>query len=79
MKKFCDQVIMDCTHSVQKPGGLGAKSGGNRDYVPYMAMAAKAFNADGYFFEIHPDPNNALSDGPNMVKLEDVESIIKDL
>jgi 2-dehydro-3-deoxyphosphooctonate aldolase (KDO 8-P synthase) len=44
-----------------------------------MAMAAKAFNADGYFFEIHPDPNNALSDGPNMVKLEDVESIIKDL
>lgn len=79
MKKFSDQVIMDCTHSVQKPGGLGAKSGGNRDYVPYMAKAAKAFNVDGYFFEIHPDPDNALSDGPNMVKLDDVESIIKDL
>jgi 2-dehydro-3-deoxyphosphooctonate aldolase (KDO 8-P synthase) len=79
MKKFSDQVIMDCTHSVQKPGGLGDKSGGNRDYVPYMAMAAKAFNVDGYFFEIHPDPDNALSDGPNMVKLDDVESIIKDL
>jgi 2-dehydro-3-deoxyphosphooctonate aldolase (KDO 8-P synthase) len=79
MKKFSDQVIMDCTHSVQKPGGLGAKSGGNRDYVPYMAKAAEAFNVDGYFFEIHPDPDNALSDGPNMVKLDDVESIIKNL
>ena len=79
MKKFSDQVIMDCTHSVQKPGGLGDKSGGNRDFVPYMALAAKAFNVDGYFFEIHPDPDNALSDGPNMVKLDDVESIIKDL
>lgn len=79
MKKFCNQVIMDCTHSVQKPGGLGEKSGGNREYVPYMAKAAKAFDVDGYFFEIHPDPDNALSDGLNMVKLENVEDIIKSL
>ena len=79
MKKFCSQVIMDCTHSVQKPGGLGEKSGGNREYVPYMANAAKAFDVDGYFFEIHPDPDNALSDGPNMVKLENVEEIVKSL
>ena len=79
MRKFCNQVIMDCTHSVQKPGGLGQKSGGNREYVPYMANAAKAFDVDGYFFEIHPDPDNALSDGPNMVKLENVEEILKSL
>ena len=79
MKKFCNQVIMDCTHSVQKPGGLGEKSGGNREYVPYMANAAKVFDVDGYFFEIHPDPDNALSDGPNMVKLENVEEIVKSL
>ncbi|CAI8286139.1 MAG: 2-dehydro-3-deoxyphosphooctonate aldolase [Owenweeksia sp. TMED14] len=79
MKKFSNQVIMDCTHSVQKPGGLGEKSGGNREYVSYMANAAKAFDVDGYFFEIHPDPDNALSDGPNMVKLENVEEIIKSL
>ena len=79
MRKFCDQVIMDCTHSVQKPGGQGASSGGNRDFVPYMAKAAKAFDVDGYFLEIHPDPEKALSDGPNMVKLEDVEKIIKSI
>jgi len=79
MKKFCNQVIMDCTHSVQKPGGLGEKSGGDREYVPYMANAAKVFDVDGYFFEIHPDPDNALSDGPNMVKLENVEEIVKSL
>ena len=79
MKKFCNQVIMDCTHSVQKPGGLGEKSGGNREYVRYMANAAKVFDVDGYFFEIHPDPDNALSDGPNMVKLENVEEIVKSL
>jgi 2-dehydro-3-deoxyphosphooctonate aldolase (KDO 8-P synthase) len=70
---------MDCTHSVQKPGGQGASSGGNRDFVPYMAKAAKAFDVDGYFLEIHPDPEKALSDGPNMVKLEDVEKIIKSI
>ncbi len=79
MKKFSNQVIMDCTHSVQKPGGLGAQSGGNRHYAPYIAYEAKAFNVDVYFFEIHPDPDNALSDGPNMIKLDDVESIIKGL
>lgn len=76
MKQFTDVVIMDCTHSVQRPGGDGGKTGGNREFVPAMALAAKAFGATGYFFEVHPDPNVAKSDGPNMVFLKDLESII---
>ena len=76
MKQFTDTVIMDCTHSVQRPGGAGGKTGGNREYVPSMALAAKAFGADGYFFEIHPDPEKALSDGPNMLYLKDFESVV---
>lgn len=79
MKKFTDTVIMDCTHSVQRPGAAGGKTGGNREFVPAMALAAKAFGATGYFFEIHPDPDKALSDGPNMVALKDFESIVKSL
>lgn len=79
MKKFTPTVIMDCTHSVQRPGAAGGKTGGNREFVPAMAFAAKAFGATGYFFEIHPDPDNALSDGPNMVALKDFESIVKSL
>lgn len=79
MKKFTPTVIMDCTHSVQRPGAAGGKTGGNREFVPAMALAAKAFGATGYFFEIHPDPDNALSDGPNMVALKDFESIVKSL
>ncbi|ADE82949.1 2-dehydro-3-deoxyphosphooctonate aldolase [Xylanibacter ruminicola] len=79
MKKFTDTVIMDCTHSVQRPGAAGGKTGGNREFVPAMALAAKAFGATGFFFEIHPDPDNALSDGPNMVALKDFESIVKSL
>ena len=79
MKKFTETVIMDCTHSVQRPGAAGGKTGGNREFVPAMALAAKAFGATGYFFEIHPDPDNALSDGPNMVALKDFESIVKSL
>jgi 2-dehydro-3-deoxyphosphooctonate aldolase (KDO 8-P synthase) len=70
---------MDCTHSVQRPGAAGGKTGGNREFVPAMALAAKAFGATGYFFEIHPDPDKALSDGPNMVALKDFESIVKSL
>ena len=79
MKKFTDTVIMDCTHSVQRPGSSGASTGGNREFVPAMALAAKAFGATGYFFEVHPDPDRALSDGPNMLRLTDLESIIKSL
>ena len=79
MKKFTETVIMDCTHSVQRPGAAGGKTGGNREFVPAMALAAKAFGATGYFFEIHPDPDKALSDGPNMVALKDFESIVKSL
>lgn len=79
MKKWAPQVIMDCTHSVQRPGAAEGKTGGNREFVPAMALAAKAFGATGYFFEVHPDPDNALSDGPNMVYLKDFESIISSL
>lgn len=79
MKKFTPHVIMDCTHSVQRPGAAGGKSGGNREYVPAMALAAKAFGATGYFFEIHPDPDSALSDGPNMLPLHEFEQMVVSL
>lgn len=79
MKKITDTVIMDCTHSVQRPGGAGGKTGGNREYVPAMALAAKAFGANGYFFEIHPDPEKAKSDGPNMLYLRDFETVVQSL
>ncbi|MCH4017743.1 MAG: 3-deoxy-8-phosphooctulonate synthase [Prevotella sp.] len=79
MKNFTPTVIMDCTHSVQRPGAAGGKTGGNREYVPSMALAAKAFGANGYFFEVHPNPDKAKSDGPNMVFLKDFEGIIKSL
>ncbi len=73
------RVIMDCTHSVQRPGAADGKTGGNREFVPAMALAAKAFGANGYFFEVHPDPDNAKSDGPNMLHLDDLETVIKSL
>lgn len=79
MKKISPNVIMDCTHSVQRPGAAGGKTGGNREFVPSMALAAKAFGATGYFFEVHPDPESAKSDGPNMLFLNDFESVIKSL
>ena len=79
MLRFTPRVVMDCTHSVQRPGAAGGKTGGNREYVPMMALAAKAFGASGYLFETHPDPDNALSDGPNMLYLNDLESVIKSL
>lgn len=79
MKPLADRVIMDCTHAVQRPGAAGGKTGGNREYVPAMALAAKAFGATGYFFETHPDPDHALSDGPNMIKLADMEGVMKQL
>lgn len=79
MKQYADKVIMDCTHSVQRPGGAGGKTGGDRRFVPQMALAAKAFGADGYFFETHPNPEEALSDGPNMLYLSDMEGVIQSL
>ena len=79
MKKISPNVIMDCTHSVQRPGAAGGKTGGNREFVPSMALAAKAFGATGYFFEVHPDPESAKSDGANMLFLKDLESVIKSL
>lgn len=79
MKKFTDTVIMDCTHSVQRPGAAGGKTGGNREFVPAMALAAKAFGATGYFFEVHPNPEVAKSDGPNMLFLSDFENVVKSL
>lgn len=79
MKKYSDVVIMDCTHSVQRPGAAGGKTGGNREFVPSMALAAKAFGATGYFFEVHPNPEQAKSDGPNMLYLKDLEKVILSL
>ncbi len=76
MKKIVPTVIMDCTHSVQRPGAAGGKTGGNREFVPSMALAAKAFGATGYFFEVHPNPDEAKSDGPNMLFLKDLETVI---
>lgn len=77
MRQWADRVIMDCTHSVQRPGGGKSSTGGDRRFVPAMAMAAKAFGAQGYFFETHPDPDQALSDGPNMLPLADLEDVIR--
>ncbi|MBR1621141.1 MAG: 3-deoxy-8-phosphooctulonate synthase [Prevotella sp.] len=72
-------VIMDCTHSVQRPGGAGGKTGGDRRFVPSMALAAKAFGATGYFFEVHPDPDKGLSDAANMLQLDNLESLVEKL
>ena len=79
MQKFAPRVIMDCTHAVQRPGAGNGKSEGNSEYVPAMALAAKAFGANGYFFETHPTPEKALSDGPNMIRLDLLEGVIKTL
>lgn len=77
MKKFGYPVVMDATHSVQKPGGKGTATGGNREYVEPLAKAAIAAGADALFFEVHPDPENAKSDGPNMVKMDDFEGLLE--
>jgi 2-dehydro-3-deoxyphosphooctonate aldolase (KDO 8-P synthase) len=79
MKEYGVPVVMDCTHSVQRPGGLGGKTGGNREFVPYMAKAAKAFGANAFFIETHPNPEQAKSDGPNMLFLDKLEPLIKEL
>lgn len=79
MLEITPRVIMDCTHSVQRPGAGGGKTSGDRRFVPNMALAAKAFGANGYFFEVHPDPEHALSDGPNMLYLDKLEQLINKL
>lgn len=77
MKKFGYPVVFDATHSVQKPGGKGNATGGNRDNVEPLAKAAIAAGADALFFEVHPDPDHAKSDGPNMVRLDEFEELLK--
>jgi len=79
MLEITPTVIMDCTHSVQRPGGASGKTGGDRRFVPSMALAAKAFGANGYFFEVHPDPNKGLSDAANMLELDKLEALVKEL
>jgi|TARA_R110001606_G_scaffold393675_3_gene563819 2-dehydro-3-deoxyphosphooctonate aldolase (KDO 8-P synthase) len=72
-------IVFDATHSVQKPGGAGNSSGGNRDYVPGLARAAAALGVSNFFLEVHADPDNAPSDGPNMLRLDDFEQVINDI
>ena len=79
MKAIVPTVIMDCTHSVQRPGAGNGSTSGDRRFVPAMALAAKAFGATGYFFEVHPDPDKGLSDGPNMLELGKLEQLIEKL
>lgn len=79
MQEFGVPVIMDCTHSVQRPGGLKGTTGGNREFIPHMAKAAKAFGANAFFLETHPDPDNAKSDGPNMLPVSEINSLVKQL
>ena len=72
-------VIMDCTHSVQRPSAGNGKTVGDRKFVPSMALAAKAFGANGYFFEVHPDPDKGLSDAANMLELAKLDDLIGQL
>jgi len=72
-------VVFDATHSVQQPGGLGTRSGGQREYVPLLARAAVAAGVSGLFIETHPDPDAALSDGPNALPLDDFEPLLRRL
>ena len=76
MLEIVPTVIMDCTHSVQRPGGSNGKTGGDRRFVPQMALAAKAFGATGWFFEVHPSPDEGLSDAANMLELDKLEDLI---
>lgn len=79
MKEIVPNVIMDCTHSVQRPSAGDGKTVGDRKFVPSMALAAKAFGATGYFFEVHPDPDRGLSDAANMLELDKLEALIAEL
>jgi 2-dehydro-3-deoxyphosphooctonate aldolase (KDO 8-P synthase) len=77
MQSLGAPVIFDATHSVQEPGGLGTATGGNREMVEPLARAATAIGVDGLFFEVHPDPDNAPSDGPNMLRLDDFPNVLR--
>ena len=79
MSKFGFPIVFDATHSVQQPGGMGEKSGGQREFVPYLARAAIAVGVGAIFMETHEDPDNAPSDGPNMVALKDIKNLLKKL
>jgi 2-dehydro-3-deoxyphosphooctonate aldolase (KDO 8-P synthase) len=79
MAKFGFPIVFDSTHSVQQPGGMGEKSGGQREFVPYLARAAIAVGVGAIFMETHEDPDNAPSDGPNMVPLNEVKALLKKL
>ncbi len=79
MSKFGFPIVFDATHSVQQPGGMGEKSGGQREFVPYLARAAVAVGVGAIFIETHDDPDNAPSDGPNMVPLNEIKSLLKKL
>ena len=77
LNNFDVPIVFDVTHSVQAPGGNGSSSGGNRSYVPGLARAASALGISNFFLEVHPDPDHAPSDGPNMLKLDDFEEIVR--
>ena len=79
LDNFDCPIVLDATHSVQKPGGNGSSSGGTRDYVPSLSRAASALGIENFFLEVHPDPDNAPSDGPNMLQLDDFEKVIDDI
>ena len=79
MLEIVPTVIMDCTHSVQRPGGSDGKTGGDRKFVPQMALAAKAFGATGFFFEVQPTPDEGLSDAANMLELSKFENLVSKL
>ena len=79
MLEIVPTVIMDCTHSVQRPGSANGTTGGDRKFVPKMALAAKAFGATGYFFEVHPNPDEGLSDAANMLELDKLEALVEKL
>ncbi len=79
MREWGYPVIFDATHSVQLPGGAGDRSAGQREFVPYLAKAAAATGVDGFFMEVHDNPEEALSDDPNMLYLKDLENLLTDL
>ena len=79
LERYNCPIVFDVTHSVQKPGGQGASSGGNRNFVAPLSRGAAAMGVDNFFLEVHDDPDNAPSDGPNMIRLDNFETVIKDI
>ena len=79
LSNFDNDIVFDCTHSAQKPGGQGTSSGGNRDYVPGLARSGSALGISSFFLEVHPVPDDSPSDGPNMLRLEDFEQVVGDI